>query len=137
MLISAVFAVSEQGHARRCKAMHSMARIPPSPPYSLSLRCGHSIGSNLGPIAAELGPKPGNTTQNKAKRTNEIDFISRLCKQGVTGSIPVTSTRTLFPSFPQLTLHFHPLISEWFFSEHLEQLRFLEGRSRSPLSQSR
>jgi hypothetical protein len=28
----------------------------------------------------------------KAKRTNEIDFLSRLCEQGVAGSIPVTST---------------------------------------------
>jgi hypothetical protein len=49
-------------------------------------------GVNLGPNAAELGRKRGTATQNKAKRTNEIDFISRLCKQGVTGSTPVTST---------------------------------------------
>ncbi len=56
------------------------------------LLAGEKLGSNLGPNAAKLGPKPGTTTQNKAKRTNEIDFISRLCKQGVTGSIPVTST---------------------------------------------
>jgi hypothetical protein len=47
----------------------------------------------LGPIAAKLGTKSGTTTQNKAKRTNQIDFLSRLCKQGVTGSIPVTSTK--------------------------------------------
>ena len=58
------------------------------------------LGSNLGPNAAELGPKPGATTQNKAKRTNEIDFISRLCKQGVTGSIPVTSTNLLYTDEP-------------------------------------
>ena len=42
----------------------------------------------------------------------DVIFYPLLCKQGVTGSIPVTSTRTLFPSFPQLTLHFHSLISE-------------------------
>jgi hypothetical protein len=53
------------------------------------------LGSNLGPIAAKLGPLPGTTTQNKAKRTNQIDFISRLCKQGVAGSIPATSTKHL------------------------------------------
>jgi hypothetical protein len=53
------------------------------------------LGSNLGPIAAELGTKPSITTQNKAKRTNQIDFLSRLCKQGVTGSIPVTPTNDL------------------------------------------
>jgi hypothetical protein len=56
-------------------------------------RC--KLGSNLGPNAAELGPKSGTTTQNKAKRTNEIDFISRLCKQGVAGSNPVTSTKII------------------------------------------
>ena len=50
------------------------------------------LGSNLGPIAAKLGTKPGTTTQSKAKRTNQIDFLSRLCKQGVAGSNPVTST---------------------------------------------
>jgi hypothetical protein len=51
---------------------------------------------NLGPIAAKSGTKPGTTTQNKAKRTDQIDFLSRLCKQGVAGSIPVTSTNFLF-----------------------------------------
>src|SRR5437899_7890982 len=54
------------------------------------------FGSNLGPIAAKLGPKPGTRTQNKAKRTNKIDFVVTLCKQGVAGSIPVTSTKFLF-----------------------------------------
>ena len=58
------------------------------------------LGSNLGPNIAELGAKPGITTQNKAKRTNEIDFLSRLCKQGVTGSIPVTSTRFFRKDLP-------------------------------------
>ncbi len=53
------------------------------------------FGSNLGPFAAELGTKPCTTTQNKAKRTSQIDYFPRLCKQGVTGSIPVTSTNLL------------------------------------------
>jgi hypothetical protein len=64
-----------------------------------------SNGSNLGPFAAELGTKPCTTTQNKAKRTNQIDILSRLCKQGVTGSIPVTSTN-FFRSFRALTLDY-------------------------------
>jgi hypothetical protein len=38
--------------------------------------------SNLGPIAAKLGAKAGTRTQNKAKRTNKIDFVVALCKQG-------------------------------------------------------
>jgi hypothetical protein len=32
--ISALFPTLEQGHARRYKSRHSMARIPPSPPSS-------------------------------------------------------------------------------------------------------
>ena len=35
----------------------------------------HKIGSNLGPNAAELGPKSRTMTQNKATRTNKIDFL--------------------------------------------------------------
>ena len=56
------------------------------------LGCTTKLGSNLGPFAAELGTTPTTTTQNKAKRTKEIDYFPRLCKQGVTGSNPVTST---------------------------------------------
>src|SRR6202022_2039828 len=41
--ISALFPVSEQGHARRYKAPHSMGRIPPSPPYSFRPRKKHWI----------------------------------------------------------------------------------------------
>ena len=32
-------------------------------------------GSNLGPFAAKLGPEPRTMTQNKARRTNKIDFF--------------------------------------------------------------
>ena len=31
--VSVLFPVSEQGYARRCKAQHSMVRVPPSPPF--------------------------------------------------------------------------------------------------------
>jgi hypothetical protein len=58
----------------------------------ITCRLGRKLRSNLGPNAAKLGPKPDTTTQSKAKRTNQIDFRSRLCKQGVAGSIPATST---------------------------------------------
>jgi hypothetical protein len=70
------------------------------------------VGTNLGPNAAKIGPRLGTTTQNKAKRTNEIDFLSRLCKQGVAGSIPATSTRTLGVSSRQFTLHFRSPIAQ-------------------------
>ncbi|MGA8556395.1 MAG: hypothetical protein WB630_18420, partial [Candidatus Acidiferrales bacterium] len=60
-----------------------------------------------------------------------MEAIARLCKQGVTGSIPVTSTIILFLSFPPVTLQFPSPILHWFFLEHLEQLQVLEGRSRS------
>jgi hypothetical protein len=43
---------------------------------------------------SELGAKPGTTSQNKAKRTNQIDFLSRPCKQGVAGSNPITSIKS-------------------------------------------
>ena len=36
----------------------------------------------MGPIAVKSGAKPGTGTQNKAKRTNKIDFVVTLCKQG-------------------------------------------------------
>jgi hypothetical protein len=39
-------------------------------------------------------PKTETRTQNKAKGTNPIDFLSRLCRQGVAGSIPATSTKS-------------------------------------------
>src|SRR5713101_6704401 len=46
-----------------------------------------------------LGPKSSTKTQSKAKRTNRIDYRSRLCKQGVAGSSSVTSTIFLPPFF--------------------------------------
>jgi hypothetical protein len=84
--------------------------------YTLT-RLSHSfsppqkLGSNLGPIAAKLGERPGTTTQNKAKRTNQIDFPSRLCKQGVAGSIPVTSTKLNSHPFNDLRSYFQPPIA--------------------------
>src|SRR5260370_16432371 len=60
--------------------------------FRQGVRQGVKFGSNLGPIAAKLGTKPGTRTQNKAKRTNKIDFVVTLCKQGVAGSSPATST---------------------------------------------
>src|SRR5271168_242188 len=57
-----------------------------------------------------------------------------LCKQGVTGSIPVTSTKPLPLSLLQLRLQFRPLVLERFFLEHLEHLR--QRRSLARRSQS-
>ena|SRR5215469_6426009 len=63
----------------------------------LQIRFGSNLGpsffeSKLGPLNAKLDEKSGTRTQNKAKRTNQIDFLMSLCKQGVAGSIPATST---------------------------------------------
>src|ERR1700728_3509906 len=57
-----------------------------------------------------------------------------LCKQGVTGSIPVTSTKSLLLSLLQLRPQFRPLFLERFFLEHLEHLR--QRRSLARRSQS-
>ena len=56
--------------------------------------------------------------------TEAPKFPPSLCKQGVTGSIPVTSTRTLLLSFPQFTLQLRPPILQGVFSEHLEHYDF-------------
>ena len=58
----------------------------------------------LGCFAAELGTKPSNMTQNKAKRTNGIDYFPRLCKQEVTGSAPVAAANYLLAN--QSTVNF-------------------------------
>ncbi len=50
------------------------------------------LESNLGPFAAEYGPKRTYDRQNKAKRTNKIDFPSLAQNQGVRGSNPLRST---------------------------------------------
>jgi hypothetical protein len=44
------------------------------------------LGSNLGPNAAELGPKPSNMTQDKARRANKIDFLQLPWAQEVPSS---------------------------------------------------
>ena len=43
----------------------------------------HELGSNLGPNAAKHGPKPYTMTQNKARRTNKIDFFQLPAEQVV------------------------------------------------------
>jgi hypothetical protein len=43
-------------------------------------------------LGAKLCGKPCTKAQNKAKRTNQIDFSFSLCKQEVASSIPATST---------------------------------------------
>jgi len=64
---------------------------------------GMSGALNLGPIAAKSGTKPGTTTQHKAKRTNQIDFLSRLCKPVRSRSRPPISSFLLRRS-PATTL---------------------------------
>ena len=49
-------------------------RLVAAPAYRL-LSCEKEVGSNLGPNADKLGPKPCTMTQNKARRTNKIDFL--------------------------------------------------------------
>jgi len=44
------------------------------------------LGSNLGPNTAKLGPKPCTMTQNKARRTNKIDFLQLPWAQEVPSS---------------------------------------------------
>jgi hypothetical protein len=48
--------------------------------------------SNLGPNAAELGPRPCTMTQNKARRTNQIIFFGLPWAQEVSGSNPDAPT---------------------------------------------
>src|SRR5579864_1573704 len=40
------------------------------------------IWVQLGSNSCQIGAKPRTRTQNKTKRTNKIDFVSSLCKQG-------------------------------------------------------
>jgi hypothetical protein len=54
--------------------------------------CEDKVRSNLGPDAAELGLKPGTMTQNKARRTNKIDFLQLPWAQEVRGSNPRAPT---------------------------------------------
>jgi hypothetical protein len=77
--------------------------------------------SKLGPLGAKLDEKPGTRTQNKAKRTNQIGFLMSLCKQGVAGSIPATSTNISLP-FNHLLIR--PLPNFGKFGNTREQLTF-------------
>src|SRR6266702_6513733 len=49
-------------------------------------------GSEMSPFAAEYRPKPACSTQNKAKRANEIVFLLLVRDQGVGGSNPLAPT---------------------------------------------
>src|SRR5208282_6280482 len=53
------------------------------------------VGSNLGPTAPKLGPKPCTMTQNKARRTNKIDFLQLPWAQEVRGSNPRAPTNPI------------------------------------------
>ena len=64
-----------------------------APAYRLP-SCEKKVGSNLGPNAAELGPKPCTMTQNKARRTNKIDFLQLPWAQEVRGSNPRAPTKS-------------------------------------------
>ncbi len=56
------------------------------------------LGSNLGPTTAKLGPKPCTMTQNKARRTNKIDFLQLPWAQEAPGSNPgAPTTSDFFP----------------------------------------
>jgi hypothetical protein len=63
------------------------------------------VGSNLGPNAAKLGPKPCIMTQNKARRTNKIDFLQLPWAQEVWSSnlhAPTSPFNNLTDSFKEL-----------------------------------
>ena len=49
----------------------------------------------MGTISPKHPLKPCYATSVKARRINHMMFPGLLCKQGVTGSIPVTSTNLL------------------------------------------
>src|SRR5882672_5281270 len=53
-------------------------------------------GENLGPNAAKHGPKPCTMAQNKARRTNKIDFLQLPWAQEVRGSNPRAPTTYFF-----------------------------------------
>ncbi len=58
--------------------------------------------SNLGPNADKLGPKLGTMTQNKARRTNKIAFLSLPWAQEDPGSNPGAPTKIIFRIFFRL-----------------------------------
>lgn len=59
-------------------ALRTESRLP-----AVCLIARKQLGSIWGPNADKLGPKPSTTTQNKARRTNEIDFLRLPWAQGV------------------------------------------------------
>src|SRR5579863_7672255 len=64
------------------------------------------VGSNLGPSAAKLGPKPCTMTQNKARRANKIDSLQLPWAQEVSSSnldAPTTNYLFLHSLLPYLT----------------------------------
>jgi hypothetical protein len=54
----------------------------------MSYRTGvqSKLGSNSGPTTVKLPPKPCTMTQNKARRTNKIDFLQLTVTQEVASS---------------------------------------------------
>ncbi len=62
-----------------------------APAYRLPSR-DEKVRSKLGPTTAELGPKPCTMTQNKARRTNKIDFLQLPWAQEAPGSNPGAPT---------------------------------------------
>jgi hypothetical protein len=62
----------------------------------------------MGTINAKHHQEPSYKTQVKARRCNHMTFLHLLCKQGVAGSNPATSTRTLLLSLPKLKLQLRP-----------------------------
>jgi hypothetical protein len=60
---------------------------------------------HLAPNADKLGPKPSTMLQNKARRTNEIDFLQLPWAQEVWSSNLHAPTRPSMPSQHRLSLH--------------------------------
>jgi hypothetical protein len=57
------------------KTLANMSEISRHKNVILITMNGEKLGSNLGPNAAKHGRKPCTMTQNKARRTNKIDFL--------------------------------------------------------------
>jgi hypothetical protein len=57
------------------KTLANMSKIFRHKNVILIAMNGEKLGSNLGPNAAKHGPKPCIMTQNKAGRTDKIDFL--------------------------------------------------------------
>jgi hypothetical protein len=79
-----VCGTSRKKRQRRASTPGKLGRVLTAftPAYRLP-SCGKKVRSNLGPNVAELGPKPCTMTQNKAGRTNKIDFLQLAWAQEV------------------------------------------------------